>query len=170
MPKEIRKTLKSTLVRGLLVIHLQEPSDLERLTCLLVQTPHFSLLLLSKLMDSIFFCSILSEDQYQWQKEDTTPFEEDPASYDSDFVETDGIDDDNEEEEEETRQADLGTGWGRIIFTPLRRGKQIALDICRATNREGTQGSFERVVITQSENPKLHLQARRSLWGDLWPF
>lgn len=120
----------------------------------------------------------MSEDQYQWQKENTTPFEEDPASYDSDFVGTDGIDDDNEEEEEEeveeeeeeTRQADLGTGWGRIIFTPLRRGKQIALDICKATNREGTQGSFERVVITQSENPKLHLQARRSLWGDLWPF
>lgn len=74
-----------------------------------------------------------------------------------------------EEEEEEVPHADLGSGWGRIIYMPLRRGKRVELDICRATNSEGTKGSFDRVVITQSRNPKLHHQARRSIWGDLWP-
>ncbi|KAJ9706293.1 hypothetical protein PVL29_001695 [Vitis rotundifolia] len=118
------------------------------------------------------------EDQFQLEDEDI-PYEEDPVSYDSDVIETAAIDDDNEEEEEEeeeededeeTTNADLGSGWGRIIFTPVRRGKQVAMDVCRATNREGSEGSFDRVVITQSKNPTLHRQARRSLWGDLWPF
>ncbi|CBI34552.3 Methyltransferase-like protein 17, mitochondrial [Vitis vinifera] len=117
------------------------------------------------------------EDQFQLEDEDI-PYQEDPVSYDSDVIETAAIDDDNEEEEEEeeeegdeeTTNADLGSGWGRIIFTPVRRGKQVAMDVCRATNREGSEGSFDRVVITQSKNPTLHRQARRSLWGDLWPF
>ncbi|KAG6396900.1 hypothetical protein SASPL_143058 [Salvia splendens] len=73
------------------------------------------------------------------------------------------------EDEEEAASADLGSGWGRIIYMPFRRGKRVELDICRSTNSEGTEGSFDRVVITQSKNPKLHHQARRSIWGDLWP-
>ncbi|KAH6790686.1 copper ion binding / methyltransferase [Perilla frutescens var. frutescens] len=73
------------------------------------------------------------------------------------------------EGEGEAPRADLGTGWGRIIYMPFRRGKRVELDICRATNSEGTEGSFDRVVVTQSRNPKLHHQARRSMWGDLWP-
>ena len=74
-----------------------------------------------------------------------------------------------EDDEEEEASADLGSGWGRIIYMPFRRGKRVELDICRSTNSEGTEGSFDRVVITQSKNPKLHHQARRSIWGDLWP-
>lgn len=73
------------------------------------------------------------------------------------------------EDEEEVPRADLGSGWGRIIYMPLKRGKMVGLDICRATNAEGTKGSFDRVIITQSKNPKLHHQAKRSMWGDLWP-
>lgn len=94
------------------------------------------------------------------------------ASYDSDLSEeTDAaIENDNdEEEEEESPRADLGSGWGRIIYMPFKRGKRVELDVCRATNSEGTEGSFDRVVITQSKNPTLHHQARRSIWGDLWP-
>ncbi|KAL1568855.1 5-oxoprolinase (ATP-hydrolyzing) [Salvia divinorum] len=74
-----------------------------------------------------------------------------------------------EEEAAAAASADLGSGWGRIIYMPFRRGKRVEMDICRATNSEGTEGSFDRVVITQSKNPKLHHQARRSIWGDLWP-
>ncbi|KZV53270.1 hypothetical protein F511_23900 [Dorcoceras hygrometricum] len=69
----------------------------------------------------------------------------------------------------EMPRADLGSGWGRIIYMPFRRGKRVELDVCRSTNGEGTEGSFDRVVITQSKNPTLHHQARRSIWGDLWP-
>jgi ribosomal protein RSM22 (predicted rRNA methylase) len=75
-----------------------------------------------------------------------------------------------EEEEEEITSADLGGGWGRIIFPSVRRGRQVTMDVCRSTERDGSEGSFEHIVVTRSKNPTLHHQARRSLWGDLWPF
>ncbi|CAL5360287.1 unnamed protein product [Camellia sinensis] len=112
------------------------------------------------------------EDQFKSEGEDV-PYEDDPISYDSDIIETDAItenDEEEEEEEQETASADLGSGWGRIIYTPVRRGRRVEMDVCRATSRDGSEGSFERIVITQSKNPTLHHQARRSLWGDLWPF
>ncbi|KAJ8527048.1 hypothetical protein K7X08_029525 [Anisodus acutangulus] len=109
------------------------------------------------------------EDQFFSEDEDVE--DEDPISYDSDVTETDAItENDDWEEGEETAHADLGGGWGRIIYSPLRRGKRIEMDVCRSMNREGTEGSFDRIVITKSKNPTLHHQARRSLWGDLWPF
>lgn len=78
---------------------------------------------------------------------------------------------DNEEETpDESTRADLGTGWGRIVYSPMKRGKCVEMDVCRATNQEGTEGRFERVIVTKSKNPTLHHQARKSLWGDLWPF
>ncbi|XP_021288973.1 methyltransferase-like protein 17, mitochondrial [Herrania umbratica] len=113
---------------------------------------------------------------------DVIPYEEVHSSaYDSDVMETDIVSDndedhqaeeqDNEEEdqEEETALADLGGGWGRIIFPPVRRGRQVHMNICRPTNGDASEGSFDREVITQSKNPTLHHQARRSFWGDLWP-
>lgn len=97
--------------------------------------------------------------------------------YESDILESDINDEvihDSEEEEgggeEEPVRADLGGGWGRIIFSPVRRGRQVAMDVCRSTKRDGSEGAFEHIVVTKSKNPTLHHQARRSLWGDLWPF
>lgn len=115
------------------------------------------------------------EDQFESEAEDV-PYEDDPMSYDSDIKETDAFTENDEEEEEEeeneeeTASADLGSGWGRIIYSPVRRGRRVELNVCRATDRDGSEGSFERIVVTQSKNPTLHHQARRSLWGDLWPF
>ncbi|KAM3396543.1 rsm22-cox11 tandem protein 2, mitochondrial [Capsicum galapagoense] len=111
------------------------------------------------------------EDQFISDDEDVQD-EDDPISYDSDVTDTDATTevDDWEEEGEETARADLGGGWGRIIYTPLRRGKRIEMDVCRSMNREGSEGSFDHIVVTKSKNPTLHHQARRSLWGDLWPF
>lgn len=97
------------------------------------------------------------------EDEATASNEETGATFEGENVAEDG------EDEEEAPRADLGSGWGRIIYMPLKRGKMVGLDICRATNTEGTKGSFDRVVITQSKNPKLHHQAKRSMWGDLWP-
>lgn len=111
------------------------------------------------------------EDQFESEDEDIPYEEEDSVMYASDVPENDALDNHEElEEEEEAARANLGSGWGRIIFTPVRRGKQVAMDICHSTKRDGSEGAFERVVITQSKNPTLHHQARRSLWGDLWPF
>jgi ribosomal protein RSM22 (predicted rRNA methylase) len=75
-----------------------------------------------------------------------------------------------EEEEEEQVRAGMGSGWGRIIYMPLKRGRQVQMDVCRATKRDGSEGTFERIVVTHRKNPALHHQARRSIWGDLWPF
>ncbi|CAH9065757.1 unnamed protein product [Cuscuta epithymum] len=110
------------------------------------------------------------EDQFPSENEDDLNEEEDPVSYNSDDTESDTITVDDGEWEAEEATADLGTGWGRIIYSPIRRGKLVEMDVCRATNVEGTQGSFDRIIITKSKNPTLHHQARRSLWGDLWPF
>lgn len=121
-----------------------------------------------------------SEGQFGSEEAQTDLYEEvddNKPLYDSDMSETDSandnadeeVGDDGDDEEEEAPRADLSSGWGRIIYMPFRRGKRVELDVCRATNREGTEGSFNRVVITQSKNPALHHQARRSLWGDLWP-
>ncbi|KAJ0985079.1 hypothetical protein J5N97_003435 [Dioscorea zingiberensis] len=118
------------------------------------------------------------EDQFETEADDETPFEEDPVSYPSDVAETslfhqedNNSDDVNSEEgSEEQAHAGLGSGWGRIVYMPQRRGRQVSMDICKATKRDGSEGAMERVVVTQSKNPALHFQARRSIWGDLWPF
>lgn len=107
------------------------------------------------------------------QQADETPYEEvESVSYDSDVVETGAADDSAEDEEngeEGVDTADLGGGWGRIVFMPVRRGRQVAMNVCRSTNRDATEGSFDRIVVTQSKNPTLHQQAKKSIWGDLWP-
>ncbi|XVF12913.1 hypothetical protein REPUB_Repub08aG0161000 [Reevesia pubescens] len=41
---------------------------------------------------------------------------------------------------------DLGGGWGRIIFPPVQRGKQVHMNICQPTNQDASEGSFEREV------------------------
>ncbi|CAJ1978006.1 unnamed protein product [Sphenostylis stenocarpa] len=101
-----------------------------------------------------------------------TPCEEvNAVTYDSDAIETDGADSDNEyEREEERASADLGGGWGRIVFMPVRRGRQVTMNVCRSTKKDASEGSYDRIVVTKSKNPTLHHQAKKSIWGDLWPF
>jgi len=94
------------------------------------------------------------------------------VTYDSDAVETDSGDDsdDDYERSEERSSADLGGGWGRIVFMPVRRGRQVTMNVCRSTKKDASEGSYDRIVVTKSKNPTLHHQAKRSIWGDLWPF
>lgn len=106
----------------------------------------------------------MTDDQLEPEAE-IVPEEEDPVSCDSDI--SNNI---TEYEDGEMSRADLGSGWGRIIYSPQRRGKRVEMDVCRAINREGSEGAFQRIVVTQSKNPALHKQAKGSQWGDLWPF
>ncbi|XP_044465187.1 methyltransferase-like protein 17, mitochondrial [Mangifera indica] len=93
-----------------------------------------------------------------------------PVYYDSDGADDNDKDLEVGEKDHETGHADVGGGWGRIIFGPVRRGRQVAMDVCRSTKRDGSEGSFEHVVVTRSKSPTLHRLARKSFWGDLWPF
>ncbi|KAL8170715.1 hypothetical protein V2J09_022519 [Rumex salicifolius] len=113
------------------------------------------------------------EEEEESESEDhMVPCDLDPALYDSDAEEPDSLAEYCEEEHQrdEIGQADLGTGWGRIIFMPQRRGKRVEMDVCRSTKRDGSEGAYEHLVITKAKNPILHHQAKKSIWGDLWPF
>ncbi|CAN0908883.1 Methyltransferase-like protein 17, mitochondrial [Linum grandiflorum] len=97
--------------------------------------------------------------------------EENRINYDSD---TDIIDDDKEENKmgegkEKGSMADFGGGWGRVTFSPVRRGNVTTIDVCRSANEDASEGVYDRIVLTKSKNPTLHHQARKSMWGDLWP-
>ncbi|KAF2922365.1 hypothetical protein DAI22_07g107900 [Oryza sativa Japonica Group] len=111
------------------------------------------------------------DEQFPSEEDEEAPVnaEDCLVPYDSDAQELGLFHETEEEFEEQSVRADLGGGWGRIIYSPIRRGRQVQLDVCRATKRDASEGAFERVVITQSKNPTMHHQARRSLWGDLWP-
>ncbi|CAI9291068.1 unnamed protein product [Lactuca saligna] len=117
-----------------------------------------------------------SDDGFDSESEDTITIDDDNSKkmikYESDINEPYASSENEEEpgDENESTRADLGGGWGRIVFSPIKRGKRVEMDVCRATNREGSEGSFGRVIVTKSNNPTMHHQARRSLWGDLWPF
>ncbi|XP_027354026.1 uncharacterized protein LOC113864476 [Abrus precatorius] len=89
------------------------------------------------------------------------------VTYDSDVVETDAANDNEEDKdaEEERASADLGGGWGRIVFMPVRRGRQVTMNVCRSTKRDASEGSYDRIVVTHSKNPTLHRQAKRSIWA-----
>ncbi|KAI5080638.1 hypothetical protein GOP47_0003821 [Adiantum capillus-veneris] len=115
------------------------------------------------------------------EEEDTIETEatNDEASEDSDAESDRGEVSDEEvefyEEDEETEDedagaiADFGSGWGRILFHPARRGKRVVLDVCCSANRNGTKGLMDRITVSKTDNRVLHFQARRSRWGDLWP-
>lgn len=112
------------------------------------------------------------DEQFPSEEDEEAPVnaEDSLVPYDSDAQELGLFHETEEEFKEQSVRADLGGGWGRIIYSPIRRGRQVQLDVCRATKRDASEGAFERVVVTQSKNPTMHHQARRSLWGDLWPF
>lgn len=109
-----------------------------------------------------------SEIENEQQEDDLVPYHSDITEAETEGSITDY--EDGAEGQAETASADLGSGWGRIIHSPIRRGRLVEMDVCRATSQDATEGSYDRIVVTQSKNPTLHRQARRSLWGDLWPF
>ncbi|CAD6204227.1 unnamed protein product [Miscanthus lutarioriparius] len=112
------------------------------------------------------------DDQFPSEEDEEVPVDggDSLVPYASDEHELSLFHESEEAEEDQTIRADLGGGWGRIIYSPIRRGRQVQMDVCRSTKRDASEGAFERVVVTRSKNPTLHFQARRSLWGDLWPF
>lgn len=112
-------------------------------------------------------------------EEDDFEFIEDPLNkQDETHEESDDDSNELEEYEEEddgevvtgNRVADVGSGWARIVRTPIRRGRRTMLDLCAATEKDGSRGEVTRVVCSRRGHAAaLHPQARKSRWGDLWP-
>lgn len=105
------------------------------------------------------------------EEEEHIAVEDNLIRFASDNSEADETDDDLEDiiERDGITRADLGGGWGRIVHSPARRGRLVEINVCRSTNRECSAGAFDRVVLTKTYDPTLHMQAKKSLWGDLWP-
>ncbi|KAL0372925.1 UNVERIFIED_CONTAM: hypothetical protein Scaly_0974100 [Sesamum calycinum] len=99
------------------------------------------------------------ESQFGSEAAQNDDYEKDDEKVSYDSTQNVAASENGEDEEEDVPRADLGSGWGRIVYMPLRRGKRVELDVCRATNSEGTEGSFDRVVITQSLGAKRQAQA-----------
>ncbi|KAL2641800.1 hypothetical protein R1flu_009387 [Riccia fluitans] len=74
-----------------------------------------------------------------------------------------------ERETEPSAEADLGSGWARIVRPPLRRGRHVVLDVCRSVERDGSKGDLSRLIWTRKGVLARHLKAKKLRWGDLWP-
>ncbi|AET02434.1 hypothetical protein MTR_8g040530 [Medicago truncatula] len=44
--------------------------------------------------------------------------------------------------ESEGSIAYLGGGWARILFMPIRRGRQVTINVCRSIKRDVSKGEF----------------------------
>lgn len=67
------------------------------------------------------------------------------------------------EDPEQLSPEEKGLIWGRIVAPPKKRKGHVSLKLCR-------DGEIETRVITKSFGPQEYRQARKSLWGDLWPY
>ncbi|KAE8708543.1 hypothetical protein F3Y22_tig00110338pilonHSYRG00066 [Hibiscus syriacus] len=84
------------------------------------------------------YCHFVQRLQRTTSQQDLVDVEETPdiipyvevntIAFDSDAMETDNIIDSEEDPEEETVDANLRGGWGRIVFPPVRRGRQFLGD------------------------------------------
>ena len=53
--------------------------------------------------------------------------------------------------------------WPRIARPPLKRNGHVIHDVC------SPEGRLERFVAAKSHGKAEYQDARKSLWGDLWP-
>ena len=61
--------------------------------------------------------------------------------------------------------------WPRIIAPPIKNAGHIILDVCSPRSvRTPHEPSLERMTITKSQGKQVYYDARKSSWGDLWPF
>jgi ribosomal protein RSM22 (predicted rRNA methylase) len=61
--------------------------------------------------------------------------------------------------------------WPRIIAPPIKNSGHIILDVCSPLSvRTPHEPSLERMTITKSQGKQVYYDARKSAWGDLWPF
>ncbi|KAG0260741.1 37S ribosomal protein S22 [Actinomortierella ambigua] len=53
--------------------------------------------------------------------------------------------------------------WARIVVPPLKKDRHVVVDYC------GQSGRLERMVIPKSQGKIVYRDARKAMWGDLFP-
>jgi ribosomal protein RSM22 (predicted rRNA methylase) len=53
--------------------------------------------------------------------------------------------------------------WPRLIQPPLKKNGHVVMDIC------STNGEIQRMVIPKSQGKVPYRDARKAMWGDLFP-
>ncbi|KAG0206529.1 37S ribosomal protein S22 [Mortierella sp. GBA30] len=53
--------------------------------------------------------------------------------------------------------------WSRIVVPPIKKDGHVVIDTC------GTSGFLERIVIPKSQGKIPYRDARKAMWGDLFP-
>ncbi len=73
------------------------------------------------------------------------------------------------EDDAEVDEADLAAmrlesySWPRLVKAPIKKGGHVTLDACCPT------GAIERFTIAKSAGKQAYQDARKALWGDLFP-
>jgi ribosomal protein RSM22 (predicted rRNA methylase) len=70
-------------------------------------------------------------------------------------------------------------GWSRLIFPPLKRSGHVILDGCTAGGTKwqyiylhtvhALTGKIMRMIIPRSQGKQPYYDARKSVWGDIFP-
>lgn len=53
--------------------------------------------------------------------------------------------------------------WSRIVVPPLKKDGHVVIDTC------ATNGYLERIIIPKSQGKIPYRDARKAMWGDLFP-
>lgn len=53
--------------------------------------------------------------------------------------------------------------WSRIVVPPLKKDGHVIIDVCAAN------GHLERAIIPKSQGKIIYRDARKAMWGDLFP-
>ena len=53
--------------------------------------------------------------------------------------------------------------WPRLIQPPLKKNGHVVLDTC------STEGTIQRMVVPKSQGKVPYRDARKAMWGDLFP-
>jgi ribosomal protein RSM22 (predicted rRNA methylase) len=119
------------------------------------------------------------EEEEEDDDEDDEDDEEDDEDSEEEEEEEDHDDDEDEDHDDDEDVAETKAGavavassfsWGRLVRPPIKRSRHVILDMCSA------DGELDRHIVARSHSwegsvgKQGYKAARKSKWGDLWPY
>ena len=121
----------------------------------------------------------IDEDKEEEEDDDDEDDEEDDEDSEEEEEEEDHDDDEDEDHDDDEDVAETKAGavavassfsWGRLVRPPIKRSRHVILDMCSA------DGELDRHIVARSHSwegsvgKQGYKAARKSKWGDLWPY